>query len=106
MAVSSGTWEWRGGGDGLCGGAVWGDGGGESFCGAYGGGGSGDFDECMLGAGTGDEQSVGAGGGPYASGGAGVGADGAGRGQSQLTRAFAGGLCQLGGAACGFAGAD
>src|SRR5882762_10388342 len=106
MAVSSGIREWRGGRDGLCGGAVWGNGSGESLCGAYGGGGSGDFDECLLGAGAGDEQSVGAGGGPHASGGAGTGADGAGRGQSQPTRAFAGRLCQLGGAACGIADAD
>src|SRR5712671_5652323 len=70
------------GGDGLCGSAVWGDGSGESVCGAYGGGGSGDFDECLLGASAGDEQSAGAGGGSHASGGAGVGADGAGRGPS------------------------
>src|SRR5882762_6249037 len=69
-------------GDGLCGGAVWGDGGGESVCGAYGGGGSGDFDECLLGAGAGNEQSIGAGSGPYASGSAGTGADQAGCRQS------------------------
>src|SRR5882762_7993181 len=60
----------------------------------------------MFGAGAGDEQPVGAGGGPDARGGAGTGGDGAGRGQSQNTRAFAGRLCQLGGAACGLAGAD
>src|SRR5712671_4476973 len=78
------------GGDGLCGGAVWGDGGGESLCGAYGGGGSGDFDECLLGAGAGDEQSAGAGGGPHASGSAGAGADQAGCRQSPLRRAFPG----------------